>query len=78
MIFEKFKNIYIANIWNDPFAVASNILEIEIKKCGLPRTPAKLFDVLYFLCQNLSSVKLLSRGVTFENDKYITLWLVVN
>lgn len=74
-----FKNIYIANIWNNPFAVASNILEellleIEMKKCGLPRTPAKLFDVLYFLCQNLSSVKLLSRGVTFENDKYITLW----
>ena len=32
-----FKNIYIANIWNNPFVVASNILEellleIEMKK----------------------------------------------
>lgn len=74
-----FKNIYIANIWNNPFVVASNILEellleIEMRKCGLSRTTATLFDVLDFLCDNVSSVMLLSKGVTFENGKYITLW----
>jgi len=74
-----FRNIYIANIWNTPFVVASNIfeellLEIEMKKCKLPRTTINLFDLLDFLCSSLSQVKLLSKGITFEDDKYITLW----
>ena len=76
-----FKNIYIANIWNNPFAVASNILEellleIEMRMSGLPRTSANLFDLLLFLSQSISKITLLSRGETFENEKYITLWPV--
>lgn len=74
-----FKNIYIPNIWNNPFAVASNILEgmiveNELRRSGLPRTTASLFDVLDFISTNVYGIKLLSKGVTFENDKYITLW----
>ena len=76
-----FKNIYIANIWNNPFEVASNILEellleIEMRMSGLPRTSANLFDLLLFLSQSISKITLLSRGETFENEKYITLWPV--
>lgn len=74
-----FKKAYIANIWNNPFAVAGNILEellleYELKMSGLPRTTSSLFDVLDFLCGNVCRVELLSRGQKFEKDKYITLW----
>lgn len=74
-----FNNIYIANIWNNPFAVASNLLEEmllenELRKSGLPRTTASLFDVLEFLSANVCRIKLLKRGDLFEKDKYITLW----
>ena len=59
--------------------MASNIfeellLEIKMKKCKLPRTTTNLFDLLDFLCSSVSQVKLLSKGITFEDDKYITLW----
>ena len=74
-----FRNIYIANIWNNPFIVASNLLEEmllenELKKCDLPRTTASLFDLLDFFSDNVQGIKLLKRGDLFENDKYITLW----
>lgn len=78
-----FKTVYIANIWNDPFAVASNILEElllenQLKSSGLPRTTASLFDILDFLCANVSDIRLLSKGISFENEKYITLWPKIN
>ena len=44
----------------------------------MPRTTASLFDVLGFLCANVYNIKLLSKGVTFENGKYITLWSAVD
>lgn len=74
-----FKNIYIANIWNNKFAVASNLLEElllekELKSCKLPRSIVTLFDLLDFISVNIVGVRLLSKGVTFEDNKYITLW----
>ena len=74
-----FDNAYIANIWNNPFIVASTLLEelilkIQLKNSRLVRTRATLFDVLDFLCSNVYSINLLERGVHFDNDKYIALW----
>ena len=74
-----FNTVYIANIWNDPFAVASNILEEfvlinQLKSSGLPNAKASLLDVLNFVSSGASNVTLLSRGVEFENGKYIALW----
>ena len=74
-----FKNIYIANIWDNPFAVATTILEQmilehELRKSGLPRTSASLFDLLSFLQNSSGTIKLLNRGTIFENSKYIALW----
>lgn len=74
-----FKHVYIANIWDNPFAVASSLLEkmiveMELKMSGLPRTTASLLDVLNFIASNCYYIKLLSRGVTFEGGRYITLW----
>ena len=78
-----FTKVYIANIWNNPFAVASNLLEEmivehELKKSGLPRTTTSLFDVLEFLSANVYRVYLIKRGDLFENDKYIALWPIVD
>ncbi len=75
----QFKNIYIANVWNNPFAVASNImegmlLEYELKNSGLPRTSISLLDLLDFLQGYSRKITLLSKGVSFEDDKYIALW----
>lgn len=74
-----FRNIYIANIWNNPFAVASNLLEeillkSQLKNGNLPRTNATLFDLLGFLHASKGKIMLLSRGETFEDKKYIALW----
>lgn len=74
-----FKSIYIANIWDDPFAIAYNLLEnillnIQLQGIYLPRTTTTLFDLLGFLQSSAGTKMLLSRGITFENDKYITLW----
>ncbi len=74
-----FENVYLANIWHNPFAVASYllegwILETELKKSGLPGTSASLMDLLDFLQDYSRKITLLSKGETFENDKYITLW----
>lgn len=77
-----FTKIYIANIWNNPYAVASNLLEEmiveqELKKSGLPGTTS-LFDVQDFLSVNVYRVHLIKRGDLFENDKYIALWPIVD
>lgn len=74
-----FSKIYIANMWNNPFAIAMSFLEQlilshECKNGKLPRTDNSLLDLVEFLCVNISNVHLLSRGEKFENDKYITLW----
>ena len=74
-----FKEAHIANIWDNSFIVASNlleemILENELRKSGLPRTTASLFDLLDFLDANVYRTKILKRGDLFENKKYITLW----
>ena len=75
-----FKNIYIANIWDNPFAVAITlleqmILEHKLKKSGLPRTSASLFDLLAFLTiSTRKNITLLNRGVVFEDGKYVALW----
>lgn len=74
-----FSKIYIANIWNNHFAIAISFLEQlilsdECKKGKLPRTNNSLLDLVEFLCVNISHIQLLSRGEKFENDKYITLW----
>lgn len=74
-----FSNIYIANIWNNPFAIALSFFEqmillYEFYKSELPRTKYSLLDLVGFLCENIYFVHLLSRGETFENNRYITLW----
>ncbi len=75
-----FKNIYIANIWDNPFAVSITlleqmILEHELRKSGLPRTTASLFDILAFLTiSTKKNITLLNRGVVFEDGKYVALW----
>lgn len=78
-----FKEAHIANIWNNPFVVASNlleqmILEKELRKSGLPRTTVSLFDLLDFLDAKVYRTKLLKRGDLFENEKYITLWPAID
>ena len=78
-----FKNIYIANIWKNPFAIASNLLEEmiiekELKNTGLPRTTASLFDIIDFLYGNVYSIYFLERGTRFENNKYVTLWPIID
>lgn len=77
-----FENVYIANIWHNPFAVASNLLEImilaaELKNSGLPSTSASLLDLLDFLQDYSRKITLLSKGVKFENNKYIALWPIL-
>ena len=74
-----FSNIYIANIWNNPFAIALSFFEqmillYEFYKSELPRTKYSLLDLVGFLCENISFVHFLSRGETFEDNRYITLW----
>lgn len=74
-----FDKIYIPDVWGNPFVIATTLLEelvlrIQLKNAKLPRTSAVLFELIEFLCTSESDVKLLSRGVTFENDKYLTLW----
>ena len=74
-----FNKIYIPNIWGNPFTVVTSLLEEmvlseQLKRSKLPNTVSSLFDLIEFLCNNARNVRLLSRGVTFENDKYITLW----
>lgn len=74
-----FKKIYIPNVWGNPFTVVTSLLEemvlkIQLKKSLLSKTTVSLFDLIEFLCNNARNVKLLSRGVPFENDKYLTLW----
>lgn len=79
-----FAKVYIANIWDNPFAVASNLLEEmivehELKQSGLPRTKNfSFFDLLEFLSVNVYRVHLLKRGDLFENDKYIALWPIID
>lgn len=50
------------------------LLEKELKSCKLPRSIVTLFDLLDFISVNIVGVRLLSKGVTFEDNKYITLW----
>ncbi len=78
-----FNNVYIANIWNNSFAVASclleeMLLEYELRKSSLPRTTVSLFDLLDFLSTDVYRIKLLKRGDLFENGKYVTLWPVID
>ncbi len=74
-----FKKIYIPNIWNNPFTIVSlgieeKIFELQLKKSGLPHNPSlSLFDLIDYIGINAKHVKLLSRGVEFEN-KFVALW----
>ena len=74
-----FKKIYIPNIWNNPFTIVSlgieeKIFELQLKKTGLPyNSSLSLFDLIDYLGINAKHVKLLSRGVEFEN-KFVALW----
>ena len=74
-----FNKIYIPDVWGNPFTVVTSLLEemvlrVQLKKTRFPGTTASLFDLIEFLCNNSRNVKLLRRGVTFENGKYLTLW----
>lgn len=74
-----FNKIYIPDVWGNPFTVVTSLLEemvlrVQLKKTGLPGTIASLFDLIEFICNSARNVILLSRGITFENDKYLTLW----
>ncbi len=74
-----FNKIYIANIWDNPFSVASTLLEemilyADLKATRLPSASCSLFDLIKFLCGNHTNTVLLSRGVKFEDDKFQALW----
>ena len=74
-----FNKIYIPNVWENPFALVTSlleemVLEFQLKKTRLPGTLDSFFDLVEFLCINVGNVELLSRGVSFENERYLTLW----
>ena len=76
-----FKKIYIANIWHNPFAVATNLLEeiILVRKLGSQKLSKQkssptLLDLLDYLQNYSRDITLISKGVKFENNKYIALW----
>ena len=74
-----FNKIYIPNVWENPFAVVSNILEemilkAQLENSQLPNSNASLFDLVEFLCCDLKKVVLLNRGMSFEDNRYMTLW----
>ena len=78
MMFEK---VYIPNIWNNSFAIASNLMEeailsLLLKKSMTPDYTSgtiSIFDLLIYLCGSARKIMLLKRGDIFENSQYITL-----
>ena len=74
-----FNKIYVPNVWGNPFSIVASLLEemllrIQFKQALLPGKTCSLIDLVEFLCANARNVELLSRGVSFENDKYLVLW----
>ena len=78
-----FNKIYVPNVWGNPFSIVASLLEemllrIQFKQALLPGKTCSLIDLVEFLCANARNVELLSRGVSFENDKYLVLWPLKN
>lgn len=69
-----FEKVYMADVWEYPYAIAMLLLEDLLKKTKLPRTSFSLFDLLDFLSVCVKDIELLSRGRKFEDDRFITLW----
>ena len=69
-----FKKVYMADVWEYPYAIAMLLLEDLLKKTKLPRTSFSLFYLLDFLSVCVNDIELLSRGRKFEDDRFITLW----
>ncbi len=76
-----FDKVYLPNIWDFPFVVASTLLQQNLLKIMLKKSKVSaygtgtegLLDLLIALGSCTNNVRVLKRGDNFENDRYVTL-----